>query len=94
MPQVQILYWRQIPAQVRVFTDRRPLSDALPERFQQQIDRVAMREGLAGTDEYLAQWEWSQKQECEGEPEQILRDTIAALITAHDDEMKDDAADV
>ncbi len=28
----------------------------LPERYQLEIDRLAMELGLAGTDEYLNQW--------------------------------------
>lgn len=84
MPQIQILYWRTIPAQVRVFVERRPLTQQLPERFQLHIDRVAMREGLAGTDEYLAQWQWSDKQDCDGDPHEILRQTIDTLIREHD----------
>ncbi|MBT4611212.1 MAG: hypothetical protein HOM68_26350 [Gemmatimonadetes bacterium] len=84
MPQIQILYWRNIPAQVRVFAERRPISAQLPERFQLHIDRVAMREGLAGTDEYLAQWQWSDKQECDGDPHEILRQTIDTLIREQD----------
>lgn len=84
MPQIQILYWRTIPAQVRVFVERRPITQQLPERFQLHIDRVAMREGLAGTDEYLAQWQWSDKQDCDGDPHEILRQTIDTLIREHD----------
>ena len=84
MPQIQILYWRTIPVQVRVFVERRPITQQLPERFQLHIDRVAMREGLAGTDEYLAQWQWSDKQDCDGDPHEILRQTIDTLIREHD----------
>ncbi len=70
--------------QVRVFVERRPITQQLPERFQLHIDRVAMREGLAGTDEYLAQWQWSDKQDCDGDPHEILRQTIDTLIREHD----------
>jgi hypothetical protein len=84
LPQIQILYWRTIPVQVRVFVERRPITQQLPERFQLHIDRVAMREGLAGTDEYLAQWQWSDKQDCDGDPHEILRQTIDTLIREHD----------
>ena len=54
-----VVYWRDIPAQViargrggRGRTARR----VLPERFQEAIDRAAMRAGLAGSDAYLAEW--------------------------------------
>ena len=84
MAEYQVLYWRDIPAQVRVFGGRRPLSRPLPDRFQQTIDRVAMREGLAGTDDYLAQWQWSEKRTGHGEPEELLHRLIEALATEYD----------
>ena len=46
MHQYQILYWRDIPAQVRVFDGRKPVSRTMPAHFQGEIDRVAMAEGL------------------------------------------------
>ena len=46
MAEYQGLYWREIPAQVRVFDGRRPVSAKMPERFQEEIDRIAMEEGL------------------------------------------------
>jgi Virulence factor len=60
----QILYWKDIPAQVRVFPESgRPISRQLPDRFQQEIDARAMNEGLTGTDAYLEHWHWSEKQQ-------------------------------
>ncbi|MCY4451702.1 MAG: virulence factor [Immundisolibacterales bacterium] len=57
-----VVYWRDIPAQViargagRSRTARRALSG----RFQEAIDRAAMRAGLAGSDDYLAEWRRSE----------------------------------
>jgi hypothetical protein len=60
----QILYWQQIPSLVRVFADDGSfVSHQLPEWFQQEIDRQAMEQGLAGTDDYLAQWHWGDQLE-------------------------------
>lgn len=73
MIQYQVLYWRDIPAQIKLFAGRRPRSHPLPARFQQAIDRIAMQEGLVGTDDYLEQWHWSAKQECAGTPEDVLQ---------------------
>ena len=56
MADVTIVYWRDIPAQVIVGKGRRGAKAQLPERFEQAIDRAAMKTGAAGTDEYLAQW--------------------------------------
>ena len=68
----QILYWREIPAQLRAFEGRRPVSQPLDERFQQAIDRLAMEEGPEGSDDYLDQWQWSEKRERPGTADEIL----------------------
>ena len=50
----QVLYWKDIPAQVKVFPPSgRPLSRPLSGALQQKIDARAMAEGLYGTDDYL-----------------------------------------
>ena len=36
MAEYQVLYWRNIPAQVRVYEGKRPLSRELPENFQKK----------------------------------------------------------
>jgi hypothetical protein len=56
MPDITVVYWRDIPAQVLVGRGRSAVKHALPERFEQAIDRAAMKAGLAGTDDYLAHW--------------------------------------
>ena len=53
MPDVTILYWRDMPAQVLVGRGRKAHKVQLPERFEQAIDRAAMKSGAAGTDDYL-----------------------------------------
>jgi hypothetical protein len=80
MARYRILSWRDIPAQVKVLEEgRRPLSAALSERWQQEIDRVAMRDGLVGTDEYLAEWEWSPEAERPGSAADVLEALVAEL---------------
>ncbi len=80
MASYRILSWRGIPAQVKV-TDEgsRPLSAPLPEWFQHEIDRVAMSEGLAGSDDYLEQWEWSDEREREGDAQAVLDNVLREL---------------
>lgn len=80
----QILYWRDIPAQVRVFDGRKPISRSMPDRFQLEIDQVAMEEGLEGSDEYLDLWDWTKKQEREGEISELLDALVAELEAEHD----------
>ncbi len=56
MSNITVVYWRDIPAQVIVGKGRRGAKVQLPERFEQAIDRAAMKTGAAGTDDYLAEW--------------------------------------
>ncbi|MCB1384821.1 MAG: virulence factor [Nitratireductor sp.] len=57
MAQLQIVYWRDIPAQVIVRAGRKSVAKReLPLRFTEAIDMCAMRTGAAETDDYLAEW--------------------------------------
>lgn len=56
MPEVTIVYWRDIPAQVLVGRGRRAAKVALSERFEQAIDRAAMKAGARDSAAYLAEW--------------------------------------
>ena len=51
-----LVYWRDIPAQVIVQHGRRREKVQLSARFQQAIDRAAMRAGKGSSDAYLADW--------------------------------------
>ena len=53
MADVTIVYWRDMPAQVIVGKGRKATKMPLPERFEQAIDRAAMKSGAAGSDAYL-----------------------------------------
>ena len=80
MTRYRVLSWRGIPAQVKVFRDEgAPISVQLSDWFIQEIDRVAMKEGLIGSDEYLDQWEWSGDLEREGTPEEVADAVVAEL---------------
>jgi hypothetical protein len=84
MPDVTIVYWRDIPAQVIVGKGRRSSKVQLPERFEQAIDRCAMKVGARDTDSYLAEWRKAPAYEVEGEPDQIAADEAARLEAEFD----------
>jgi hypothetical protein len=74
----RVLSWRGIPAQLKVWSDDgRPQSILLPEWFGQEIDRIAMQEGLVDSDAYLEQWAWSSDLERDGEPDEVAASVIA-----------------
>ncbi|MGY9011972.1 MAG: virulence factor [Rhodobacterales bacterium] len=86
MPDVTIVYWRDIPAQVIVGKGRRGAKKQLSERFEQAIDRVAMRTGAAGTDAYLAEWRKVDPYQVDGDQEEIVQSESDRLEAEYDRE--------
>ena len=56
MSELTLVFWRDIPAQVMMGKGRQAVRVILAERFEQAIDRAAMKAGLSGTDDYLSEW--------------------------------------
>jgi hypothetical protein len=80
MARYRILAWREIPTQVQVTDDtgavvKRPM----PRWFMQEISRITMREGIAGTDEYLAEFDWSEDTERDGTAAEVADAVVAEL---------------
>ncbi len=50
------IYWRDIPSQVTAKKGRKTAKVMLSPRFQQGIDRAAMRAGKGTSDAYLEDW--------------------------------------
>ncbi len=84
MAQVVIVYWRDIPAQVIVGKGRRGEKRILPERFEQAIDRAAMKVGAEDTDTYLAEWRKADPVTIEGD-DAAVADAEAARLDAEYD---------
>ncbi|MGP1357828.1 virulence factor [Roseicyclus sp.] len=78
------VYWRDIPAQVIVGKGRRGAKAPLPERFEQAIDRVAMKIGARDEDAYLREWRRVAVGEMEGEPSAIAAAEAARLDALYD----------
>lgn len=81
MAEFQVLFWHDIPLQVRAGNRRNRVSFELAPRFQVAIDQVAMASGLVGTDEYLDGFHWSEIQERDGSAEEVAA-TVAAELEA------------
>ena len=73
MAKVTILYWEEIPSVVEARQGRSVHKEMLSERFQELIDMIAMKKKLAGTDEYLTQWNKGQPYEVEGAVEEAAK---------------------
>lgn len=84
MPDVVIVYWRDIPAQVIVGKGRRAAKIQLPERFEQAIDRAAMKVGSEDADAYLAEWRKADPVSIDGDQDEIAKSEAARLDTEYD----------
>ncbi len=84
MPDVTVVYWRDIPAQVIVGKGRRGSKRQLEERFEQAIDRAAMKIGAEDTDSYLAEWRKAAAYPVDGDPDQIVEAEAQRLEAEYD----------
>ncbi len=84
MPAVTHVFWRDIPAQVIVGKGRRGSKAVLPERFEQAIDRCAMKIGAKDEDAYLAEWRRVAVGDMEGDPAEIAASEAARLDQDYD----------
>jgi hypothetical protein len=88
MAQLQIVYWRDIPASLIVKSGRRNMAKReLTLRFTEAIDMCAMQTGAAETDDYLAEWRKSEPVEV-GDDLEAEADKAAEALEAQYDKAR------
>ena len=87
MARVTILCWQKIPSVVEARDRSGRHKIELSGRFQELIDLVAMKKKLAGTDEYLIQWNKGDPTEREGDPASVAT-AVAGEIEGRFDEIR------
>jgi hypothetical protein len=68
-----ILYWQEIPSLIEAKDGESTSKAQLSDRFQELIDKVAMRRDLAGSDAYIEGFKKGPSMETEGSPEEAVR---------------------
>lgn len=86
MAQLIIISWRDIPAQVVCKRGRETAKIQLSARFQEAVDRAAMRAGKGSSDAYLADWKRSDPQPCGDDIQAVVAATAAAIEARYTDE--------
>jgi len=81
MTTYKILYWQEIPTQIKAEDDMGDVSLMLDDRFMQQVDILAAKRGLQGADDYLAQWKWTEEKQREGSAQEVA-DAVKAELEA------------
>lgn len=85
MPELTVIWWREIPAQVTAKAGRSSARVSLGERFQEAIDAAAMSAGLFDTDGYLEEWR-RDKRACGDDLDAEVAAEAARLEQAYDDD--------
>jgi hypothetical protein len=75
----KVLYWQEVPTQIRAEDDQDEVAVELDARFLQQIDILASRRGLTSADDYLAQFQWSEDKERPGSAQEVA-DAVKAEL--------------
>jgi hypothetical protein len=61
MAKYKILFWHDIPSQIRVEDENGRVNKQLPTRFQEAIDSAAMKAKAIDDDSYLEGFRWSEE---------------------------------
>ena len=80
MARYQILYWQDIPSQVKAWDDFDEVKVNLPEQFAVRIDASAQKQGLISQDAYSAHLRWGEVAERAGSPSEVAEAVCAELV--------------
>ena len=86
MASLIVISWRAIPSQVIVKRGREAAKVPLSARFQEAIDRAAMRAGKGSSEAYLADWQRSAPVACGEDLQQEAKAAAAALEARYSDD--------
>ena len=75
----KVLYWQEIPTQIKAEDEAEDVTVMLDGRFMEQVDLLAAKRGLQGADDYLAQWKWSEEEERAGSAREVAEALKAEL---------------
>ena len=79
MTTYKILYWQEIPTQIKAEDESDDVTVMLNDKFMQQVDILAAKRGLQSADDYLAQWKWGEEEEREGSAHEVAEAVKAEL---------------
>ncbi len=77
----KVLYWQEIPTQIRAEDGDEDVTLMLDGKFMLQVDILAAKRGLQAADDYLAQWKWSEEEGREGSARAVA-ETVRAELEA------------
>jgi cobalamin-dependent methionine synthase I len=79
----QILFWQDIPSEVKAWDDFDEVKLSLPEKFVVRIDASAQKQGLISQDSYSAHFRWGDIAERSGSPREVAEAMCQELTAAN-----------
>ncbi len=83
MASYQVMYWKHIPSQIKVWEGAVEVKSMMPDYFQAAIDAFAMKDGSTDMDAYLEGWRRGPVEDREGTPADVLEALIQELTAAN-----------
>ena len=78
----QILYWQDLPSEIKAWDDFEEIKVSLPALFADRIDVQAQRRGFTKGDDYIAQLRWGDEIQRSGAPADVAAAVKAELEAA------------
>ena len=79
MTTYKVLYWQEIPTQIKAEDEIDDVTVMLDDKFMKQVDILVAQRGLQSADDYLAQWKWTAEEEREGSAQEVANAVKAEL---------------
>ena len=83
MATYQIMYWQDIPRQVKVKDETGTVKRFLPDRFQKAINSAAIGASKRDPDAYMNGWKWGSREERPGPAKAVAEALVAELDAAY-----------
>lgn len=77
----QIIYWRDIPTQVKLKVEGTRVSRPLSRRFMAAVSAAALQSGKTDNEAYIAEWRTGGWQGIAGQPEAFADTLVTELET-------------
>ena len=79
MATYKVMYWQEIPSQIRAEDDDGEVALSMPSKFADLIDHLAMKRGLTGSDDFLSGWHWGEEEDRDGTAQEVAEAVKAEL---------------
>ncbi|WP_169568978.1 virulence factor [Sneathiella limimaris] len=81
---LMLISWRDIPSQLVLKEGRKSVKHLLSDRFQEAIDRAAMRDKSHDTDDYLEGWKREEIATVSGDADALIKSQADELEGRYD----------